>query len=105
MDNDSTVVLSDEPLFLTHLTDGEIASVADIALKTVQFYRCDGVLPPGERLFVERKAYSGRRVRIKKNFTHVDDVRAWFMATGRTKALVALDRLIADKAVSPEVGE
>ena len=54
---------------------------------------------------VERVAYSGRRVRIKKNFTHVDDVRAWFTTSGRTKALVALDKLIADKAASPIDGE
>lgn len=95
------------PLFhQTHLTDEEIAYLASMTLKTVRHYRWEGSLSQGERVFVEREAYSGRRVCIKKTFTHVDDVRAWFTASGRTGALVALDKLIADKlAASPEVGE
>ena len=87
-----------EPLFYqTHLTDGEIASLADLALKTIYHYRSEKTLAPGKRILVERIAYSGRRVRIKKNFTPIEDVRTWFILMGRDEALVALNALVAAK--------
>lgn len=94
MDNDSTVVLSDEPLFLT---DEEMAALADLSLSAVRFYRHDGRLPPGERRLVEGVSYSGRRFRNYRTFTPVEAVRAWFEFDGRTDALAALDKLIASK--------
>lgn len=97
MGNDSTVVLSDEPLFRSHLTDEEIAEVADMTVKTVRHYRWVNRLAQGERLLVERTSYSGRLVRIKKIFTSVDDVRAWLEVDGRNDALAALDKLMASK--------
>lgn len=103
MGNDSTVVLSDEPLFLT---DEEMAALADLSLSAVRFYRHDGRLPPGKHKLVEGVSYSGRRFRAKRTFTPVEAARAWFTADNRVDALAALDKWIADKlAASSVAGE
>lgn len=105
MGNDSTVVLSDEPLFQTHLTDKEIAALTGIGIRSVKDYRQRRGMPFGKRHPFECQTYNGKTMRVAHNLTPVDDMRAWFMATGRTKALAALDKLIADKAASPIDGE
>ena len=105
MDNDALSHGQLEPLF-HFLTDEDISSITGLNLKTLRNRRSRNDLAPSKRLLVDRVTYSGKAIRISKNFTHVDDLRAWLEAGGRTDALAALDKLLADKlAASPEQGE
>lgn len=105
MGNDSTVVLSDEPLFHSHLTDDEIAEVTGLKAKSLKTYRITKGLPKGTRLRAACQTYYGATIFRTRNFTHVDALRAW-LVVHRPGALTELDNLMAGKlAASPEAGE
>lgn len=102
MDNDALSHGKLEPLFLT---DEDLASIMCLDIRSLRNFRSQNNLAPSKRVLVDRISYSGKRVRISKNFTHVDDLRAWLEAH-RPQSLPTLDKLIADKlATSPEQGE
>lgn len=93
MDNSISSAVS-TPLFLT---DEEIATLADLSLSAVRFYRNDGRLAPGHRKLVEGVSYLGRRFRGRRTFTPVEAVRAWFAGDNRVEALAALDKWLEAK--------
>ncbi len=94
-----------------HLTDEEVASVANVLLITYHRYRSLGRVPKGEKFSHIMFTYSGKRQRVQKTFTHADVVRAWLIADERPEALPRLDALLtakqaeADKAALPGIGE
>ena len=105
MDNDSTVVLSDEPLFRqAHLTDEEISTILGVGPSSLKYYRRALGMPYGVRLPFYCVAFTGRTMRKTKNFTHVEQFKEWLVAH-RPAALAALSKLLADKAALPGAGE
>jgi len=105
MGNDSTVVLSDEPLFRqTHLTDEEIAAVLGIGFSAMRYNRRNLNMPTGVRLLFDCVTFTGRTMRKTRNFTAVEEFRLWLVAH-RPHCLPALDKLIEAKAALPGAGE
>lgn len=104
MDNSISGAVFTPSFYQTHLTDEEISVVLGVTHTTLRHNRRNLNMPIGTRHPADVVAFTGRTIRLSRNYTPVEQFKEWLVAH-RPTALVALNNLIADKAASSEQGE